>query len=189
MLSVSSHSPAFQTTAAGRGTGIGEAMDSQVLGGPLVSSERAPRSDCTYSVGSGVYSFAMGKPLAVVCVSNAPSAVRVGAGADFRSAPLRTSHRLGTDAAVLQLECPQANMSISAIDFASYGTPTGVCGLFNYHRCHAPNTRAIVERTCLSYSSCTLTVSASVFGSDPACGLIVPAEGMWLSVQAQCVAF
>lgn len=45
----------------------------------------------------------------------------------------------------ISLHCT-AGYSISAIKFASFGTPTGSCGSFQQGTCHAPSSLAILEK-------------------------------------------
>ncbi|GFP95157.1 beta-galactosidase 3 [Phtheirospermum japonicum] len=71
--------------------------------------------------------------------------------------------------------------SISAIKFASFGTPSGTCGSFQLGKCHAQNSHAIIEKTCVGKESCKLAVSNSYFGSDPC-----PRVWKKLSVEAIC---
>lgn len=54
------------------------------------------------------------------------------------------------------LDCSAAG-GIASIDFASFGTPTGVCGNYATNRaCNDPNSLQIVTSACLGKSSCTL---------------------------------
>lgn len=47
--------------------------------------------------------------------------------------------------ATILLKCPK-NRSISTVNFASFGTPTGKCGSFSMGDCHDPNSTAVVEK-------------------------------------------
>jgi hypothetical protein len=47
--------------------------------------------------------------------------------------------------AKVHLRCAPGQ-SISAIKFASFGTPTGTCGSFQEGTCHAPNSHSVVEK-------------------------------------------
>lgn len=78
---------------------------------------------------------------------------------------------------------------ISAVDFASYGTPSGTCnsmsgtGSFAVQQtCNAAGTRDAVENQCLGHSTCMFTVDAELFGSLQACG----DDRRWLSAQVGC---
>ncbi|XP_072989067.1 beta-galactosidase 5-like [Typha latifolia] len=57
--------------------------------------------------------------------------------------------------------------SISAIKFASFGTPSGTCGSFQQGSCHAPNSQTILEKKCVGQQRCTVTISPNNFGGDP----------------------
>lgn len=47
--------------------------------------------------------------------------------------------------ASVQLQCAPGQ-SISEIEFASFGTPSGTCGSFQKGACHAPNSQTILEK-------------------------------------------
>jgi hypothetical protein len=70
-----------------------------------------------------------------------------------------------------------ARSTISSIDFASFGHPTGTCGSYSIGACHLPSSLRVVQALCLNASSCTIPMSA--FG--PA-----PCERPRLAVQARC---
>ncbi|OVA06185.1 D-galactoside/L-rhamnose binding SUEL lectin domain [Macleaya cordata] len=57
--------------------------------------------------------------------------------------------------------------SISAIKFASFGTPSGTCGSFQQGTCHSPSSYATLEKKCMGKQRCSLTISTSNFGGDP----------------------
>jgi alpha-galactosidase len=60
--------------------------------------------------------------------------------------------------------------TISAIQFASYGTPTGSCQTaFRTSSCHATSSADKVRAACLGKTSCTVEASNAVF-SDPCLG-------------------
>ncbi|KAL8059102.1 hypothetical protein ABFX02_03G065100 [Erythranthe guttata] len=71
--------------------------------------------------------------------------------------------------------------SISAIKFASFGTPKGTCGSFQLGNCHSHNSNALIEKMCVGKESCKIAVSNSYFGSDPC-----PRVLKKLSVEAIC---
>jgi len=71
---------------------------------------------------------------------------------------------------------------IKRIDFASYGTPSGLCG--NYvvsDECHHPASLAYVEDMCVGRSECSVPLWIEKWG-DPC----PEKEIKWLQVQAQC---
>ncbi|KAJ4838014.1 hypothetical protein Tsubulata_030945 [Turnera subulata] len=80
----------------------------------------------------------------------------------------------------LHLKCAPGQY-ISAITFASYGTPTGSCGTFQKGTCHRPNSESIVEKKCVGKQSCRVAISNSNFGADPCPNVLKK-----LSVEAVC---
>ena len=61
------------------------------------------------------------------------------------------------------LEC-EAGKTIAAVEFASFGTPTGYCGHFEVGTCNDPDTSTVVEGLCLNkqYVSACLCVWGGV---------------------------
>lgn len=51
----------------------------------------------------------------------------------------------GRNNATVQLECP-TNAHISAVKFASFGTPTGSCGSYAQGDCHDPNSASLIKK-------------------------------------------
>lgn len=78
------------------------------------------------------------------------------------------------------LTCP-AGSTITAIDFASFGTSTGECGDFTQGACHAEDSRAVVEAACLGQATCSVDATNENFGGDP-CSFTVKN----LQLQATC---
>ncbi len=72
--------------------------------------------------------------------------------------------------AALTLGCPPG-MSIDAVPFASYGTPTGGCGALVQGSCHAAATATMVQRACVFRTRCTINADNAVFG-DPCVGTL-----------------
>ena len=65
--------------------------------------------------------------------------------------------------------CP-TGQAISAVDFASFGTPTGTCKTgFKLGKCNAKNSVAYVSSQCVGRKTCQLTANTESFGGDP-CG-------------------
>jgi len=76
------------------------------------------------------------------------------------------------------------NGTISKISFASFGTPTGVCGNFTKSLCHAESSQRVVENFCLGKSSCSVPAEDATFG-DPCPNVI-----KWLYFQVEgCSSF
>ncbi|KAJ4898846.1 Beta-galactosidase 3 [Raphanus sativus] len=66
----------------------------------------------------------------------------------------------------VHLKC-SPGQAISAIKFASFGTPLGKCGSYQQGECHAAASYAILERKCVGKARCAVTISNSNFGKDP----------------------
>ncbi|XP_065016121.1 beta-galactosidase 5-like [Musa acuminata AAA Group] len=66
----------------------------------------------------------------------------------------------------VHLRCAQGQF-ISAIKFASYGTPIGTCGNFQQGACHSPNSHTILEKMCIGKEKCMVAISQNIFGGDP----------------------
>ncbi|CAM8998669.1 unnamed protein product [Rhodiola kirilowii] len=80
----------------------------------------------------------------------------------------------------VHLNCA-SGQSITAIKFASYGTPMGTCGMFHKGTCHAQHSQAMLEKSCIGNERCAVGVSNSFFGEDPC-----PDKLKHLSVEAEC---
>eukprot|EP00056_Hartaetosiga_gracilis_P008820 m.126720 g.126720 ORF g.126720 m.126720 type:complete len:616 (+) comp12997_c0_seq10:1643-3490(+) len=63
------------------------------------------------------------------------------------------------------LSCAEEGAVISAIEFASFGTPTGTCGNYTVGKCNALNTTSIMKLACIGKKSCSVQ-SYPTFG-DP----------------------
>ncbi|KAG2703341.1 hypothetical protein I3843_06G125600 [Carya illinoinensis] len=86
----------------------------------------------------------------------------------------------GLDMPKVSLHCAGGQF-ISAIKFASFGTPSGTCGSFQHGTCHAPSSLAVFEKKCVGKQKCMVTVSSSNFGADPC-----PKISKKLLVEAVC---
>ncbi|KVH92345.1 D-galactoside/L-rhamnose binding SUEL lectin domain-containing protein [Cynara cardunculus var. scolymus] len=69
-------------------------------------------------------------------------------------------------------------LTISAIKFASFGTPLGTCGTFQQGTCHSP---ASYDVKCIGKETCAVTIANSNFGQDPC-----PNKLKRLTVEAVC---
>ncbi|KFK30461.1 hypothetical protein AALP_AA7G264100 [Arabis alpina] len=78
------------------------------------------------------------------------------------------------------MRCPPEKQ-IVAVEFASFGDPTGTCGNFTMGKCSAPKSKEVVEKTCLGKSHCSIIVERDTFG-DKGCSEIVKT----LAVQVKC---
>ncbi|KAL6558948.1 Beta-galactosidase 3 [Orobanche minor] len=88
--------------------------------------------------------------------------------------------RVTLRSAKVRLVCGRGKL-ISAIKFASFGTPLGTCGSFRRGPCHAPTSHSILEKKCIGRQHCTVAISLSNFGRDPC-----PNRLKRLSVEAKC---
>ncbi|KAK9062022.1 hypothetical protein SSX86_019206 [Deinandra increscens subsp. villosa] len=80
----------------------------------------------------------------------------------------------------IHLQC-NPGLLISAIKFASFGTPIGTCGAFHRGTCHARASYGVVSKRCIGKEKCAVTISNSNFGSDPC-----PNTLKRLTVEAVC---
>ncbi|PON79885.1 Glycoside hydrolase [Trema orientale] len=62
------------------------------------------------------------------------------------------------DIPTVELKCPE-NTLISAVKFASFGTPTGNCGSYTRGDCHDPNSKSVIEKLCLNKNNCAVELS------------------------------
>ena len=70
---------------------------------------------------------------------------------------------------LLQLQCSDSTAVINAIQFSSYGNPTGTCGNYQKGTCNAANSTSIVETLCLNNNACSIFPNTTTFG-DPCYG-------------------
>ncbi|MBA0678026.1 hypothetical protein Goari_019393 [Gossypium aridum] len=66
----------------------------------------------------------------------------------------------------VHLEC-DVGQKISAVKFASFGTPEGVCGSYREGSCHAYHSYDAFNRLCVGQNFCSVTVAPEMFGGDP----------------------
>ncbi|KAF7810784.1 beta-galactosidase 13-like [Senna tora] len=80
------------------------------------------------------------------------------------------------------LNCPN-HKKIRAVEFASFGNPTGFCGDFQMGSCNVEATKQIVEQRCLGKVKCHVPMDPAVFlKHGDACPGVVKA----LAIQVQC---
>ena len=70
----------------------------------------------------------------------------------------------------MTLTCP-AGRTILSIAFASYGTPTGMCGSYVTSSCHSTTSVSVVNTACVGQNSCTVPATNANFG-DPCVGTV-----------------
>ncbi|EEF40918.1 beta-galactosidase, putative [Ricinus communis] len=78
----------------------------------------------------------------------------------------------------VRLTCEQG-WHIKSINFASFGTPAGICGTFNPGSCHA-DMLDIVQKACIGQEGCSISISAANLG-DPCPGVLKR-----FAVEARC---
>ena len=79
--------------------------------------------------------------------------VRSGAGTSPVCGVIDGHHGYGN----MTIECAGANATVSAIDFAAFGTPSGQCGAYAHNAsCDAAGVQSQVEALCLGRSSCVV---------------------------------
>ncbi|KAK1272291.1 Beta-galactosidase 5 [Acorus gramineus] len=66
----------------------------------------------------------------------------------------------------VHLHCANGQ-SISAINFASFGTPLGTCGSFKQGACHSASSHSILEKRCIGQQKCAVAITTNNFGGDP----------------------
>ncbi|CAH8273741.1 unnamed protein product [Arabidopsis lyrata] len=78
------------------------------------------------------------------------------------------------------MKCPPEKQMV-AVEFASFGDPTGTCGNFTMGKCSASKSKEVVEKECLGENHCSIVVARETFG-DKGCPEIVKT----LAVQIKC---
>ncbi|KAL1190208.1 Beta-galactosidase 14 [Cardamine amara subsp. amara] len=78
------------------------------------------------------------------------------------------------------IKCPPEKQMV-AVEFASFGDPTGTCGNFTMGKCSASKSKEVVEEKCLGKNHCSIVVERDTFG-DKGCPKIVKT----LAVQVKC---
>lgn len=63
----------------------------------------------------------------------------------------------GPSYGTVSLQCADPGSVIKSIDFADWGTPSGVCGSYRRSSCSAANTTAYVTSLCSGKSACSIT--------------------------------
>lgn len=72
------------------------------------------------------------------------------------------------EGSVLTLACAEGTGTISSIEFASFGLPSGSCPHFAINSsCHAQTSASVVAAACVGKSSCSVPATLIQFGTDP----------------------
>ncbi len=86
----------------------------------------------------------------------------------------------GPEGSIVSLQC-EAGRTITAVDFASFGNPTGMCGTYKAGTCSGGSALQAIKTACLGKSNCSLTVASSLLG-DGCSG-----QAKTLDVQVTCM--
>ncbi|OIV98111.1 hypothetical protein TanjilG_25976 [Lupinus angustifolius] len=81
---------------------------------------------------------------------------------------------------IARLTCPDGTV-ISAVKFASFGTPSGSCGSYLKGDCHDPNSSIVVKKACLNKNECVIGLTQENFKTNYCSGL-----SRKLAVEAIC---
>eukprot|EP00026_Physarum_polycephalum_P001347 Phypoly_transcript_01348.p1 GENE.Phypoly_transcript_01348~~Phypoly_transcript_01348.p1 ORF type:complete len:1101 (+),score=156.84 Phypoly_transcript_01348:66-3368(+) len=115
-----------------------------IAGAEGISNGWVAGTNLVFVAGSGEYAFQLtGSPSAVQCFNT-------------------------TEGFDLHLSCPSGQV-ITQVQFASFGTPDGVCGNLQLGSCNAGSSKFILETHCLLQNSCQVYVDVTTFG-DPCYG-------------------
>lgn len=66
----------------------------------------------------------------------------------------------------VHLSCQRNGGIINRVDFASYGTASGVCGQMEQGNCHAADSLNVIEQVCIGQEECNVPATNDLFG-DP----------------------
>lgn len=80
----------------------------------------------------------------------------------------------------IELKCPM-NTRISAVKFASYGTPTGTCTSYTIGDCHDPDSISVVKKVCLNKNECAIELTDENFKKELCPGVVKK-----LAVEVMC---
>lgn len=120
-----------------------------------------------------------GRGLAVVVASLVASAAR---------AAQHTACAIANEDTEVVFDC--GGELISAVQFASFGTPVGSCenggvGLQQFASCHARTTAMLLEERCLGQATCIFQATAESFGGKPLCPSSIGPK-RWLAAVLLC---
>ncbi|EEF39470.1 beta-galactosidase, putative [Ricinus communis] len=103
---------------------------------------------------------------------------------DYPMANLESLENAGSGSsnykASVHLKCPKSSI-ISAIKFASFGSPAGACGSYSEGECHDPKSISVVEKVCLNKNQCVVEVTEENFSKG-----LCPGKMKKLAVEAVC---
>jgi len=88
------------------------------------------------------------------------------------------------------LDCGASGGVISAVNFASFGTPTGVCGAFEAHpQCDsAASSVTKLTKLCVGKKRCEIPVADAATFGHPGTGCSTRGGEAWFTAEVQCSA-
>ncbi len=86
----------------------------------------------------------------------------------------------GQEGAMLSVAC-EVGRTITSVDFASFGNPTGVCGTYKAGTCVGASALQAVKAACLKKSTCSITIGSSLLGDG------CPGQAKVLDIQVTCM--
>ncbi|CAN0878016.1 Beta-galactosidase 1 [Linum grandiflorum] len=105
----------------------------------------------------------------------------------YEGQPTSWNYRMQASGKARKQLSPKVHLScgpgqkMSAIKFASFGTPQGTCGSYREGGCHAFHSYDAFNKLCVGQNSCSVTVAPYMFGGDPC-----PKVMKKLAVEAIC---
>ncbi|KAK7283549.1 hypothetical protein RIF29_13131 [Crotalaria pallida] len=99
----------------------------------------------------------------------------------FASKDMRFHSAVETPEPSANLKCPNFK-KIKAVEFASYGNPSGTCGNYALGNCNVAAAKNIVEQQCLGKNSCSVTLESLSKNGKETCPGLVKA----LAIQVRC---
>ncbi len=170
------------TTASGNGTGSGSSFNIGQTTVTITALGICGTATCSFvvTVIDNKKPIALTKNVTVYLNANGTASVNandINNGSSDNCGPITVSLSqtgticgTGTENQNVILNAP-AGAKITAINFASYGNPTGTCSNFTQGWCHAANSKSIVEGYALQNNSAVIPASNGVFG-DPCFGTV-----------------
>ena len=104
----------------------------------------------------------------VAAAAAAASAAASAAGTPF-CAQCANGGAPPMDNTVMHAACAEPGATISAVVFASYGTPTGACPAFAKGACDAATSASVVQAACVGKAACDVYPNTTTYG-DPCFG-------------------
>lgn len=121
----------------------------------------------------------VGKSVAAAVTCSNPSEMRIRSSrkhfshATRRCPPVCAACGTLGENKYLSLSCAPAGATITAVTFASYGTPNGSCaaGFTIVPSCHSASSLSVVTSACVGLQTCAVATNYLNFGADPCNGV------------------